>query len=57
MDFSADGHTAYASREFAGRMIEIDLRAKRVAATVVLRGGHVRSVSFREGVGGRAGLS
>ncbi len=39
MDFSADGRYAYASCEFSGRMIEIDLRTQRVIATLVLHGG------------------
>jgi len=39
MDFSADGRYAYASCEFSGRMIEVDLRTQRVIATLVLRGG------------------
>lgn len=39
MDFSADGRYAYASCEFSGRMIEIDLRAQRVIATLVLHQG------------------
>jgi YVTN family beta-propeller protein len=39
MDFSADGRYAYASCEFSGRMIEIDLRTQRVVATLVLHGG------------------
>ena len=36
MDFSADGRFAYASCEFSGRMIEIDLRTQRVVETLVL---------------------
>ena len=39
MDFSADGRYAYASCEFSGQMIEVDLRTQRVVATLVLRGG------------------
>jgi len=39
MDFSAFGHYAYASCEFSGRMIEIDLRTRRVIRTLVLHGG------------------
>ncbi len=39
MDFSADGRYAYASCEFSGRMIEVDLRTQRVIATLVLHGG------------------
>ena len=39
MDFSADGRYAFASCEFSGRMIEIDLRTRRVIHTVVLGDG------------------
>ncbi len=39
MDFSADGRYAFASCEFDGRMIEIDLRTQRVIRTLVLDGG------------------
>ncbi len=39
MDFSAHGRYAYASCEFSGRMIEIDLRTERVIRTIVLAGG------------------
>jgi len=39
MDFSADGRYAYASCEFSGRMIEVDLRTQRVIATLVLHQG------------------
>ena len=35
MDFSADGRYAFASYEFAGRMIEIDLSTQRVIRTLV----------------------
>ena len=40
MDFSADGRYAFASCEFAGRMIKIDLRTQRVVGTVVLGNGN-----------------
>jgi DNA-binding beta-propeller fold protein YncE len=40
MDFSADGRYAYASCEFAGRMVEIDLRTQRVVRTLVLNDGN-----------------
>jgi YVTN family beta-propeller protein len=40
MDFSADGRYAYASCEFAGRVVEIDLRTQRVVRTLVLHGGN-----------------
>jgi DNA-binding beta-propeller fold protein YncE len=36
MDFSADGRHAFASCEFAGRMIEVDLKSQRVIGTVML---------------------
>jgi YVTN family beta-propeller protein len=39
MDFSADGRYAYASCEFAGIMVEIDLRTQRVVRTLVLNRG------------------
>ena len=39
MDFSAAGHYAYASCEFSGRMIKIDLRAQRVIHTLELAHG------------------
>jgi YVTN family beta-propeller protein len=39
MDFSAGGRYAYASCEFAGRMIEVDLRTQRLMRTLVLRNG------------------
>ncbi len=39
MDFSAGGRYAYASCEFAGRMIEVDLRTQRLMRTLVLNHG------------------
>ncbi len=39
MDFSAGGRYAYASCEFAGRMIEVDLRTQRLIRTLVLHDG------------------
>src|SRR6202011_4088551 len=36
MDFSADGRYAFASCEFAGRMIKVDLAAIRLTRTLVL---------------------
>jgi YVTN family beta-propeller protein len=39
MDFSAGGRYAYASCEFAGRMIEVDLRTQTLMRTLVLRNG------------------
>jgi YVTN family beta-propeller protein len=40
MDFSADGKYAYASCEFAGMMVEIDLRTQRVVRTLALNQGN-----------------
>ena len=39
MDFSADGRYAFASCEFAGRMIEIDLSTQQVIRTLVINHG------------------
>jgi DNA-binding beta-propeller fold protein YncE len=39
MDFSANGRYAYASCEFAGRMIEIDLNTQQVVRTLVVNNG------------------
>ena len=39
MDFSAGGRYAYASCEFAGRMIEVDLRTQTLMRTLVLNHG------------------
>jgi YVTN family beta-propeller protein len=39
-DFSADGRYMYASCEFGGRMIEIDLRTQRVIRTLLLNHGY-----------------
>jgi DNA-binding beta-propeller fold protein YncE len=39
MDFSASGRYAFASCEFSGRMIEVDLRTQTLMRTLVLRGG------------------
>ena len=39
MDFSADGRYAFASCEFAGRMIEIDLQTQQVVRTLVIKNG------------------
>ena len=39
-DFSADGRYMYASCEYSGRMIEVDLRTQRVIRTLLLNGGH-----------------
>ena len=40
MDFSADGRYAFASCEFAGRMIKIDLSTLKVISTLVLANGY-----------------
>ena len=40
MDFSADGRYAFASCEFAGRMIEVDLRTQQVIRTLVINHGN-----------------
>jgi YVTN family beta-propeller protein len=39
MDFSADGRYAYASCEFAGSMVEIDLRTQRLVRILMLNHG------------------
>jgi DNA-binding beta-propeller fold protein YncE len=39
MDFSADGRYAYASCEFNGNVIEVDLKTQRVVHTITLKGG------------------
>jgi DNA-binding beta-propeller fold protein YncE len=39
-DFSANGRYMFASCEFNGRMVEVDLRTQRVIRTLVLNGGH-----------------
>jgi DNA-binding beta-propeller fold protein YncE len=39
MDFSAGGHYAFASCEFAGRMIKVDLATMKVVSTLVLNHG------------------
>ena len=40
LDFSADGRYAFASCEFAARMIKIDLRTLKVVSTLVLANGY-----------------
>jgi DNA-binding beta-propeller fold protein YncE len=40
MDFSADGRYAFASCEFNGRMIEVDLRSQRVIHTLMINQGN-----------------
>jgi YVTN family beta-propeller protein len=39
MDFSANGRYLYASCEFAGRMIQVDVRRERLVRTLTLNGG------------------
>ena len=39
MDFSADGRYAFASCEFSGRMIKVDLQTRRVVGTLVIGNG------------------
>jgi DNA-binding beta-propeller fold protein YncE len=39
MDFSAAGNYLFASCEFAGRMVKVDLRTLKVVSTLVLNGG------------------
>ena len=39
MDFSADGRYAFASCEFSGRMIKVNLQTRRVVATLVIGNG------------------
>ena len=52
MDFSADGRYAFASCEFAGRMIEVDLRTQQVVRTLVLA--RPREPAGREAVARRS---
>jgi len=40
MDFSADGRYAFASCEFSGRMIQVDLRTQQVVRTLLLAQGN-----------------
>ena len=40
MDFSPGGRYLFASCEFSGRMIEVDLKTQRVIRTLTLNGGH-----------------
>lgn len=53
MDFSADGRYAYASCEFAGRMVEIDLRTQRVVRTLVLKDGNASPQDVKVAPDGR----
>ena len=54
MDFSADGRYAFASCEFAGRMIEIDLDTQQVIRTVVLDHGVASPQDVKVSPDGRA---
>ncbi|HWD65745.1 MAG TPA: YncE family protein [Solirubrobacteraceae bacterium] len=49
MDFSADGRYAFASCEFAGRMIKIDLQTQRVVGTLTLADSHLSPGNYRTG--------
>jgi YVTN family beta-propeller protein len=40
LDFSADGRYLYASCEFSGRMIEVDVRSERLVRTLTLANGY-----------------
>jgi DNA-binding beta-propeller fold protein YncE len=53
MDFSADGRYAFASCEFAGRMIEIDLQTQEVVRTLVLNNGLSSPQDVKLSPGGR----
>ncbi len=53
MDFSADGRYAYASCEFAGMMIEVDLKTQRVIRTLSLAGGRASPQDVKLAPNGR----
>jgi DNA-binding beta-propeller fold protein YncE len=53
MDFSADGRYAFASCEFAGAMIEIDLRTRRVIHTILLKQGRANPQDVKLSPDGR----
>jgi YVTN family beta-propeller protein len=53
MDFSANGRYAFASCEFAGRMVKVDLRTQRVVATVVLGNGQTSPQDVKLAPNGR----
>jgi YVTN family beta-propeller protein len=53
MDFSADGRFAYASCEFSGRVIEIDLRTLRVVRTLLLGDGQTNPQDVKLSPDGR----
>jgi YVTN family beta-propeller protein len=54
MDFSADGTYAYASCEFAGRMVQIDLRTQRVVRTLALDQGRASPQDVKLAPDGRS---
>jgi YVTN family beta-propeller protein len=53
MDFSADGRYAYASCEFGGNMIEVDLETQRVIRTLVLGNGNASPQDVKLAPNGR----
>jgi YVTN family beta-propeller protein len=53
MDFSADGRYAFASCEFAGRMVKVDLQSQRVVSTLVLGNGLTSPQDVKLAPGGR----
>jgi DNA-binding beta-propeller fold protein YncE len=54
MDFSADGRFAYASCEFAGAMIEVDLASQRVVKRILLHQGRSQPQDVKLSPDGRA---
>jgi YVTN family beta-propeller protein len=53
MDFSADGRYLYASCEFAGRMIEVDVQREQLLRTLTLNGGAASPQDVRLAPDGR----
>jgi DNA-binding beta-propeller fold protein YncE len=53
MDFSADGRYAYASCEFAGAMIKIDLQSQRVVRRILLHQGRSQPQDVKLSPNGR----
>jgi YVTN family beta-propeller protein len=53
MDFSAHGRDAYASCEFGGNMIEVDLETQRVIRTLVLGNGNASPQDVKLAPNGR----
>jgi YVTN family beta-propeller protein len=53
MDFSADGRYLYASCEFAGRMIQVDVRRQQLVRTLTLSGGAASPQDVRLAPDGR----